>query len=89
MTIRGAAGAWFQHLTAAVWSAPIDSEDMHTSALRAARLTEHAKELSALVCARLGLVEAAHREEGERWRETDRVTVRGRSEPTRVATPVG
>ena len=122
----------------AVWGAPVDLEDMHTSALRAARvmgarladevpelaagigvscgtavagnvgtaeryeytvigdavneaarLTEHAKELPALVCARQGLVEAAQPEEAARWQETDPVTVRGRSEPTRVATPAG
>lgn len=55
----------------------------------AARLTDHAKEVPARVVANQALVEAARPDEAARWDELPAVTVRGRSTPTRVATPIG
>jgi adenylate cyclase len=54
----------------------------------AARLSEHAKTVEGCVVASARAVEAASREEAERWREIDEVELRGRREPTRIAVPV-
>jgi adenylate cyclase len=53
----------------------------------AARLTTHAKEVPAKVVVNHNLVKSAADDEAERWSELDPITVRGRSEPTRIATP--
>jgi adenylate cyclase len=53
----------------------------------AARLTGLAKEVPARVVASCALVESACAEEAARWRELEPVTVRGKSRPTRIATP--
>jgi len=53
----------------------------------AARLTELAKDVPGHVVAEAGLLEACA-EEGAYWTELDPVVVRGRTEPTRVATPL-
>jgi len=55
----------------------------------AARLSNHAKEVEGSVVAQCELVEAAGDEEAAHWRELDTITVRGRSEPTRLAAPCG
>ncbi|MGB0889997.1 MAG: adenylate/guanylate cyclase domain-containing protein, partial [Solirubrobacterales bacterium] len=55
----------------------------------AARLTEIAKTVEGGLVASARVVEAADAEESERWRLGDEVVVRGRSEPTRLATPTG
>ncbi len=53
----------------------------------AARLTDLAKEYPGLALARYDLVEAADAEEAEHWQAEQPVLLRGRSEPTPVATP--
>ena len=53
----------------------------------AARLTTAAKETEHLLLANQALVAAAERSEAEHWCELAPMVVRGRSEPTRVATP--
>ena len=53
----------------------------------AARLTTAAKETDALVLVNQSLVEAAEDSEARHWRELEPMVVRGRTEPTRVATP--
>lgn len=53
----------------------------------AARLTTAAKETDRLVLVNQALVEAADDEEARHWCELEPLVVRGRSEPTRVATP--
>ena len=53
----------------------------------AARLSEHAKGVEGCVVASMRAVEAASADEAERWRETDEVELRGRTEPTRIAVP--
>ena len=53
----------------------------------AARLTTAAKETDALVLVNQSLVEAAEDSEAKHWRELVPMVVRGRTEPTRVATP--
>ena len=122
----------------AVWGAPVSTDDIHTSSLRAARLmglrlrqevrdirasigvscgravagnvgtheryeytvigdpvneaarlTTAAKETDRLVLVNHALVEAARGEEARRWCELEPLVVRGRSEPTRIATPCG
>ncbi|MGB1584178.1 MAG: adenylate/guanylate cyclase domain-containing protein, partial [Solirubrobacterales bacterium] len=55
----------------------------------AARLTEIAKTVEGGLVASARVVEAADAEESDRWRLGDEVVVRGRSEPTRLATPTG
>ena len=52
----------------------------------AARLTTAAKETDQLVMVNQALVEAADSAEGQHWCELEPLVVRGRSEPTRVAT---
>jgi adenylate cyclase len=52
----------------------------------AARLTEHAKDVPARVLANARLLEDAG-EEAARWRLLEPIVVRGRSEPTEIATP--
>ena len=52
-----------------------------------ARLCELAKSNDPPVAASMTTVEAAFGDEHEHWRETGEVTLRGRLEPTRVATP--
>ena len=52
----------------------------------AARLTGHAKQVPGRVVANCSLVGSASHEEARHWREVDPITVRGRSEPTRIAT---
>ncbi len=54
----------------------------------AARLTTAAKETDRLVLVNQALVEAADEDEARCWREIEPMVVRGRSEQTRVATPV-
>jgi adenylate cyclase len=54
----------------------------------AARLSEHAKGVEGCVVASMRAVEAASADEAERWRETDEVELRGRTEPTRIAVPI-
>lgn len=53
----------------------------------AARLTEIAKSVDGGVVASARVVEAAGRTEAARWSLGDEVVVRGRSEPTQLATP--
>jgi adenylate cyclase len=53
----------------------------------AARLTTAAKRTDGLVLVNQALVEAADPAEGQHWSELEPLVVRGRSEPTRVATP--
>ena len=53
----------------------------------AARLTGLAKQVPARVVASQALVECADVEEAARWTELEPVTVRGKSKPTRIATP--
>ncbi len=53
----------------------------------AARLTNHAKEVDGRVVANHALVDQAADEEASRWSELEPITVRGRSEPTRLAAP--
>jgi adenylate cyclase len=55
----------------------------------AARLTDLAKEHSPPVLASAAAVEAADGDEAARWELGDAVTLRGRSEPTRPASPTG
>ncbi len=55
----------------------------------AARLTSAAKETDHLVLVNHALVEVADADEARHWCELEPVVVRGRSEPTRVATPRG
>jgi adenylate cyclase len=55
----------------------------------AARLSEHAKAVDGRVVASMRAVESAGADEAERWREVDEVQLRGRSEPTTIAVPVG
>ena len=120
----------------AVWGAPVELDDMHTAALRAARVMGHrleqevpeiqagigvscgtavagnvgtaeryeytvigdpvneaarltglAKKVPARVVASYGLVAMATCEEAAHWKEIEPVTVRGKSRPTRIATP--
>jgi adenylate cyclase len=54
----------------------------------AARLTGLAKKVPARVVASQGLVSSATEEEAAHWKELEPVTVRGRTRPTRIATPV-
>ena len=53
----------------------------------AARLCELAKEADGHVLASAVAVQAARAEEAERWRDGESVTLRGRSEQTRLAVP--
>jgi adenylate cyclase len=53
----------------------------------AARLCELAKEADGRVLASAGALERAGEEEARRWREDEEVTLRGRSEATRLAIP--
>lgn len=53
----------------------------------AARLTDLAKEYDALALARLDLVSAADAEEAAHWKAEQPVVLRGRSQPTPIATP--
>ena len=53
----------------------------------AARLTGLAKKVPARVVASCALVECADDDEARCWEELDPVTVRGKSQPTRIATP--
>jgi len=53
----------------------------------AARLCELAKEADGRVLASAGALERAGEEEARRWREDEEVTLRGRSEATRLAVP--
>jgi adenylate cyclase len=53
----------------------------------AARLTTAAKETDRLVLVNQTLVEAAARDEARHWCQIEPMVMRGRSEPTRVATP--
>jgi adenylate cyclase len=53
----------------------------------AARLTGLAKKVPARVVASSALLECADEEEAARWKELEPVTVRGKSRPTRIATP--
>ena len=53
----------------------------------AARLCELAKEAAGRVIASAGALERAGEEEARRWREDEEVTLRGRSEATRLAIP--
>ena len=53
----------------------------------AARLTTAAKQTEALVLVNCALVAQAHSDEAAHWTELDPITVRGRSEATRVAAP--
>ncbi len=55
----------------------------------AARLTELAKEHTTRVLASHDTIAAANCEESERWELGERVTLRGRTDPTRLANPVG
>jgi adenylate cyclase len=54
----------------------------------AARLSEHAKGVDGRVIGSVRAVEAASADEAERWREVDKVQLRGRVEPTRIAVPI-
>ena len=54
----------------------------------AARLTTAAKQTDRLVLVNCALVAQADEEEAAHWREREPITVRGRSEPTHVASPV-
>jgi adenylate cyclase len=54
----------------------------------AARLTTAAKQTEGLVLVNCALVARAHPDEARHWDEQEPITVRGRSEPTRVAAPV-
>jgi adenylate cyclase len=120
----------------AIWGAPVESQDLHTCTLKAARtmqrrlaeevpelrasigvstgravagnvgtperyeytvigdpvneaarLTTAAKQTDRLVLVNCALVAGATAEEARHWEERDPITVRGRSEPTRVAAP--
>ena len=53
----------------------------------AARLTTAAKQTEALVLVNCALVAGADPSEAEHWQEMEPITVRGRTEPTRVAAP--
>jgi adenylate cyclase len=53
----------------------------------AARLCELAKEADGRVLASAVALERAREEEARRWREDDRVNLRGRGQPTRLAVP--
>ena len=53
----------------------------------AARLTGLAKKVPRRVVASHGLVSVADEDEAARWEELEPVTVRGKSRPTRIATP--
>lgn len=53
----------------------------------AARLTELAKEKPGRLLASESILERAHERESQRWRLDGRVTLRGRSEETRLAVP--
>jgi adenylate cyclase len=53
----------------------------------AARLCELAKDADGRVLASAGALERAREEEARRWREDEAVTLRGRSEATRLAIP--
>jgi adenylate cyclase len=55
----------------------------------AARLTGLAKKVPARVVASCALLECATDEEGMHWKELEPVTVRGKTKPTRIATPTG
>jgi adenylate cyclase len=55
----------------------------------AARLCELAKEVDGRVLGSAAAVERAGDEEAEHWKLGDEVELRGRSEPTRTATPAG
>jgi adenylate cyclase len=55
----------------------------------AARLTTAAKDTDRLVLVNQALVEASAAEEARHWCELEPIQVRGRSEPTRIATPCG
>jgi class 3 adenylate cyclase len=55
----------------------------------AARLSEHAKTVEGCVVASVHAVESAPPDEAARWRAVDEVQLRGRTEPTRIAVPVG
>jgi adenylate cyclase len=54
----------------------------------AARLSEHAKGVEGCVVGSMRAVEAASADEAKLWREVDKVKLRGRLEPTRVAVPI-
>jgi adenylate cyclase len=53
----------------------------------AARLSELAKTAPGRLIASMSAVEKAERDESEQWQQTELVTVRGRSMPTRLAIP--
>ena len=53
----------------------------------AARLCELAKEEEGRLLASAAALERASEDEARRWREDEQVTLRGRREETRVATP--
>jgi adenylate cyclase len=52
----------------------------------AARLTDEAKKVASRVVAHQALVQAADDDEARHWCELDPVTVRGRSQETRIST---
>ncbi|WP_158888866.1 adenylate/guanylate cyclase domain-containing protein [Amycolatopsis anabasis] len=55
----------------------------------AARLTELSKSVPGRVVASMAAVERAASPEAERWRLREQLTLRGRTEPTSIAVPIG